>query len=191
VLTVPLALAMAVGMFQSSAFADDPPDPAVAAALARISDGTYTQADLDLIKQDPTTDLSAQDVLPEDTGAIYTIDATKCWYVTVSVRRRSLLGHTLYRWHHHVEWCGSSSTKKVTKWLQRYDNVTSASSIVYVRELTAESHSSTPIYNVATSFRQRHIEYCVVKYGCYTSHYPHSKIWVYWWGGYTYTSANA
>lgn len=201
-LIVPLALATvgALGLFAPSAFADDPADPAVAAALARINDGTYTQDDIDLIKTDPvladevpdpSTNLSATDVLAEDTGPLITIDSTSCWYVTVTVRRRSLLGHTLYKWHHYVEWCGTSSGKKVTKWRQRSDYVSDASSVVYVRELTAESHSSTPIYNVATSFRERHIEYCVAKYGCYTSHYPHSKIWVYWWGGYTYTASNA
>ncbi|MGI5239361.1 hypothetical protein [Dactylosporangium sp. CA-139066] len=187
-------------MFAPPAFADDPADPAVAAALARINDGTYTQADIDLIKTDPvladevpdpSTNLAAMDVSGGDASPVYTIDATSCWHVTVTVRRRSLLGSTLYKWHHYVEWCGTSSGKKVTKWRQRYDYVTNASSVVYVRELNAESHSSTPVYNVATSFRQRHIEYCVVKYGCYTSHYPHSKIWVYWWGGYAYTASNA
>jgi hypothetical protein len=201
-LMLPLAVATvaSLGMFAAPAFADDSPDPAVAAALTRINDGTWTQADIDLIKTDPvladevpdpSTNEAAADVLAEDTGPIYTTEAATCYYVNVGVRRRSLLGHTLYVWHHYVEWCGTSSGKKVTKWRQRYDYVTNASSIVYVRGLTAESHSSTPVYNVATSFRQRHIEYCVVKYGCYTSHYPHSKIWVYWWGGYAYTASNA
>ncbi len=169
---------------------------AKAAALSRLSHNTYTAADLALLRTDRTLAVSVPDPAAVTTGVTHgrTVDAAarlaaktagSCgWWVDVWYKQKSLLGSTIYVWHHKVVYC--KTTKKITKWQNRYDYLSSEQSIVQVRGLTVNQKSATGSYS-AWSHLQRHLEYCVVKYGCYANTYPWSKITIKANGTYTYT----
>lgn len=166
-------------------------DPEIAAALDRIARGTYTAEDLQLIRSRP--DIASQ--VPDPTRPVeigarggvliqpMAVGAAGCWWADVWFQRFSLLGFSLYKWHHYVAWCGNGSV--VTGWQNRYDYVTDVNSVIYVRELVVNQASSPGSWQ-AWSHMQRHLEYCVVRYGCYANAYPWSKIYVYGDGRYTY-----
>jgi hypothetical protein len=207
---VVVALCVAVlGVTQTPAMASaasnaDRPDPAIAAALERIASKTHTAADLALIKTEP--DLAAKVADPGNvkvavdgppglkalvgpgnarpTGAI---DAEGCWWIRVTITSYSLLGFDLYKWAHYIEFC-LEPMSHITRWVTRYDQMLYADNTIYVRELVA--NSATPAGTFAiTSTMQRHLEQCVVRFGCYANHYPWSSIhvradglWAYNWG---------
>jgi hypothetical protein len=58
-------------------------------------------------------------------------------------------------------------------WNYRQDYVTDTDFVVYVRSLVGNNEWGMGT-SQAGSFRQRHIEYCIAKYGCYSSNYPWS-----------------
>jgi len=89
----------------------------------------------------------------------------------------------IYVWHHKIVY--GTTTSKITKWQNRYDYLTSAQSIIQVREKTVNQKSATGSYT-GWSRIQRHLEYCVVKYGCYANTYPWPKITIKANGTYTY-----
>lgn len=70
----------------------------------------------------------------------------------------------------------------------RYDYLPQAQSIVYWRGQVVNAQAGIGSYSAWSKF-QRHIEYCVAKYGCYSSSYPWSKITVNAKGGYSYTGS--
>ena len=179
-------------------------DPAMVQALDRIGDGTWTQADLALIRQYP--DIAAQvpdpsappEVLSTSSGGtgnsggrttstIATAAVTCGWWVDVWFAKTSILGNTIYRWHHKVVYCRNGA--KVTDWQSRSDYLTDQQNGVYMRDLKANYAYGLGTNN-AVSFRQREIEYCILKIGCYENHYPWSQITIHGDGNYDFTGAN-
>lgn len=104
---------------------------------------------------------------------------------TVVLRHRSLLRSTIYRYGHRVHYCIAGG--KVTKWRARYDFLQSASFPVKWRDqiLNVYTRLSSPA-STAESTYQRHIELCVIKYGCYADIYPWSRLKVTGTGGKSY-----
>lgn len=154
---------------------------AIPAALQRIGNNTYSAADISLIKQHPQIAAQVPDPQHSTSKKVHgtpkelspTSAQERCHSVDDIRTRYSLLGSTIYNWHHYVEWCGSGDA--VTQWGQRYDYVTDAQGIIYQRERTLDQKSPLP-RSTATSHISRHMEYCVVRYGCYASTYPWSKL---------------
>lgn len=155
-------------------------DPRMATALSRVDKGTWTQADLDYIKTDP--DLAAQVPDPRPaatesgavsgkvTGDLTALASATCnWYYYAWYRKRSLLGFTMYKYYHRAYYCKTS--QEITKWQVREDYWRDVTSVAYWRELVQNSKAGIGT-STATTTRQRHIELCVVKYGCYSSLYP-------------------
>lgn len=109
--------------------------------------------------------------------------ASKCpsgqKYMTYSgsVTQKSLIGDTLYTYSVTTSYCRWVSKKKVTRILWRGDEVTNKSSIVYIRD---KKNNEARIANGrdAYVYIKRELEYCVVKYGCYTVVYPYVKLWM-------------
>lgn len=95
--------------------------------------------------------------------------------VDYAVTHKSLFRSTIYKWHHVVRYCMRSTA--VGKWLNRYDYISDQDFVVYVRELYPNEQGGIGS-DRAWSFKQRHIELCVLKYGCYASLYPRSKLTV-------------
>jgi len=205
VLAVPLAaiaVMFSTGMATALELGAPPakPSPAqVDQAAARIFNGTYTRADIAVVKSNPkvaavTPDpdapvkVEASDPISSTTEAMTSLSAQAVTAVSVcnaskwvTYYKTSLLGSTIYGWRHVVVYCRNGVT--ITQWQDRYDYLTEAQGIVYF--LAGTSSATGIATNVATSFRQRAIEYCVAKYGCYATVYPHSTIKVYangtWW----------
>lgn len=202
VLAVAILLTLA-GLSGVAETADASTRAVTSAALNRIAAGKYTAADLALVRNDPA--LAAQVPDPQGltsgvTRSTLSSTATRVastkttaaatascgHWVDVWFKQKSLLGSTIYIWHHRVDYCRTSA--KVTKFTNRYDYLTHAQSIVVVRGLTVNQKGGTGTYT-AWSHLQRHLEYCVVKYGCYANTYPWSKITVKASGSYTYKGA--
>lgn len=177
-------------------------DAGMAGALDRIEAGTWSGADLALIRSRP--ELAAQVPDPTDPGTVTqhvgtrVVDApavsaltaaTTCGHwVRITYTKRSLTGSVIYAYGHYVQYCRNGSA--VTRWESRYDYLAQSSSVVYWREQVVNKQAGIGTSS-AWSHVQRHIEYCVVKYGCYANTYPWSKITVYGNAGYSYTGANA
>lgn len=177
--------------------------PGIATALQRISDGNYTAADIALIKNFP--DIAAQVPDPRPGGVVETVrvirpDGTTfkrartfmgsgsgtwcndCW-VQTNHTQKSLLGFTIYIWHHRVQ--AHRSGGIMQSWALRTDFVTNVDGVVEMQELSGESHYGMGTTK-ATSFRQRHMKYCVLKYGCYSNVYPYSWIYLYGSGSFSW-----
>ena len=199
-----LALVVVGALFATgnAAFAADTgTDPAVAAALARVADGTFTTADLGLIKKDPEVADSVPDVAAvpqvEVTRGLGTMEpptssttSAVTWcnaWADVWYTQKSLTGHVMYVWHHKVVYCRDGS--RVTRFQNRYDYWTNTSGVVYVRALEVNQAGGINT-NAAWSHLQRNIEYCVVRYGCYASAHPWSIVTVHGNGTYSYRGAS-
>jgi hypothetical protein len=173
------------------------------AALDRIEAGTWTEADLDLVRQHP--DIAAQVPDPsqppeplsiassggtrERTATTKAASAltTICGaWVDAWFQKKSILGNSIYKWHHYVRYCRNGSV--VTTWQARYDYITDQQSGVYVREQTVNSQWGLGT-NSATSHIQRHLEFCILKLGCYENHLPWSRITVHGNGTYSWTGS--
>jgi hypothetical protein len=177
-------------------------DPAVAAALERIGTNTSTAADIALVKRDP--ELARVVVDPSRTTVTTTGNAgfvqrpagqpgkaqvagpvlNGCGPVGVTITVKTLLGFDLFKWTHMVGACFDGYN--VTSVYERYDYLNYADPTIYVRELQS---SVTPLGYEVRSFMQRHLEQCVIRYGCYANWYPYSTVilwgdgyWNYTWG---------
>ncbi len=192
-----IAVALIGGTLAAGSAGAAAPDP-TGSALARVNQGSYTAADVAVIRRDPALAAQVPDPAGVTTGVSkgrtavpVTARAAKTlgscgWWVDVWYKQKSLLGSTIYIWHHKVVYC--KTTKKITKWQNRYDYLTHEQSIVAVRKLTVNQKSAVGAYS-AWSHLQRHLEYCVVKYGCYANTYPWAKITIKANGTYTYKGA--
>lgn len=171
------------------------PDPAVAAALARIATDTHTAADLALIKSQPElskvadpdrTKIEVEPAQPLPGTADAGINAECCYWARVTVTVYTVLGFELFKWSHYVEFCINNGL--VSRWLTRYDQMLYADPTIYVRDLVVNSVTATPAYS-STSTMQRHLEQCVIRYGCYANWYPwawmrpQGNYQLYWNGG--------
>jgi len=178
-------------------------DPAVAAVFARFGAGTYTAADVKLVKSKPAlarvvidpgrTTSVVEDSNPELTAALSgrgnrTADALAetCGRRAVVITATSYLGDVIFQWRHDIGICSDGT--KVTRWNGRFDRLDYAQSIVELGALTTDSASSVGGWGV-TSVMQRTLALCVVNYGCYANRYPWSEIYIqadyhgqYWWG---------
>ena len=130
-------------------------DAEIAAALASIGDGTWTEADLDYLRLYP--EVAAQVIDPTsheiDTVDVFdypppgldpdsadpgsadagTMAAATCRKATVTYTKRTLLGFVAYKWHHTVGRCYSGGM--ITRIYDRYDYVTDKDANFYVRGL--------------------------------------------------------
>jgi hypothetical protein len=184
-----VSLALAAGPAQSTAA-----DAAIRSALSRVGHGTSSPADLALLRRHPAVAAGVPDPQQAlETGrtsgrrAQAAAAATCGRWVDVWYRRRSLLGSTIYVWHHRVEYC--STPAAVTRWQTRYDYLTNVAAVIYVRERVVDTQTGLGTVN-ASSHLQRHLEYCIVKYGCYANSYPWARITVHPGGTYTSTGAS-
>jgi hypothetical protein len=176
---------------------------AIAGALDRIADGTWTKADLALIKAHPSVAAQVPDPsVPADTGAdiggtpnelaggaasTRALVTTCGYWVDVWYGKVSSLGNRIFKWHHKVGYCRNGSVVK--QWEYRTDYLTEAQSGVQMKDEGFNAWQNGLGTGTATSFRQRRIDYCVFNYGCYENYYPYSQINVFGSGGYTYSGS--
>lgn len=166
-------------------------------AINRVGDGTWTQSDLAYIRSDPATadqvmdPTAAGEATGESTNDTQATAPTAenpevcgLWY-NVWYKHYSLLGSTIYEWHHKIVYCRVWNSA-ITRWQVRSDYMQYAQSIVNVGALTANWQYGIGQMQ-AHSFRQRHVELCMFKYGCYANLYPRSELWVGAVGRYGYT----
>lgn len=163
-------------------------DTEVRAILARIGDGTWTNADLTYLKQFP--DIARQVSDPTAAGVIEqsetipptnaTTDNTeqcgwwyRAWFDMWNVTHTEVI----YQWHHGVTYC-LIWNQQITRFTSRSDWISNYDSfVVNFQELTG--NNSWGLHTMrAYSYRARHIARCVFKYGCYQNFYPHATIWV-------------
>ena len=112
------------------------------------------------------------------------LSGTTCSYTEKSWRQYSYLGAVLYRMHHSWRTCWNGSI--VTSVWDRHTWFTETDSVFYDRGSTADWYSGVGT-SLATSFTQHHIEYCVVRYGCYYSGYPWIRFYRYGSGHFSWS----
>lgn len=196
-----LALLVA-GFTASPAQAAGGSDAQMRAAIQRVAAGTYSPADMALVRSDPQIAASVPDGKAPPTITSGSEDATPltanresvvalataCKSYWVNYYYKSALGSTIYQWQKYVTACYNGST--VTSIQDRYDWLPQRQTMVNMRERTIDTQSgvNTWTYN---SRIERHLEYCVVKYGCYADTYPWAQFKVYGNGTWWYTGANS
>lgn len=162
-------------------------------AVERVTtDDGWTQADIDIILENPSvavqvpdprvptvveSESSTDEAAPgDDSGGEMRAAGEQCGqWVDVWFSHSGLLGGTIYKWHHYVGFCTSGG--RVTRWENRYDYLTDTDGVIQRRELTANQTNGIGTGS-AWSMLQRKLEYCVVRYGCYATVYPWSRITV-------------
>lgn len=166
-------------------------NPAVAAALHRIATKTHTAADIALIKRDPAlarvvmdparTTVSHRYVAADGTTlagpvapAAAAMVAEQCGVgVQSTITAYTIGGFVFFRWTHLATVC--IDLISVTRWWERYDRANYLDPTLYFQQLVGDSASPTPSRS-AFSYRQRHLEQCVIKWGCFANYYPWSEI---------------
>lgn len=200
-------VALCVAVLQAPAVAapvanpDRAQDRATVAALQRLATKTHTPADLELIKSQP--ELAAKvadpdnvkievDAPPELEAALANPSAVAplgecCYWIKVTITQRTVAGFDLFKWVHYIEFC-LEPMSHITRWVQRYDYLEYADGTIQPRNLVVDSATPAGGFSI-TSMKQRHLEQCVVQYGCYANWYPWSQIgvradglWGYNWG---------
>lgn len=183
-----------------------------AAALEAVADGSYTSADLALIRSDPALAAQVPDptrplevsvesspgtkAKPKSTAEASLAESTTTLAATVycgawariKYTQRSLTGSVIYTYATYTQYCRDGA--KVLRWEARYDYLAASSSVVYWREQVVNQYAGLGTYTAWSHF-QRHIEYCVVKYGCYANTYPWIKTTVRANGTYSYSGSAA
>jgi hypothetical protein len=113
--------------------------------------------------------------------------ASTAWkWVDVWYSHKSLLGSTIYRYHTYVKFQYNGT--KVTAWGTRYDYLSNEQDIVQLGDRILNQKTGVPASS-ATSTMKRHVELCVISYGCYANLYPYIKIKVKGNGSYTYSGS--
>lgn len=149
-------------------------DRRMQAAIDRVMTGEWTRADLQYIKSEPA--IAAQVPDPRATewgdssGRLTAKSNGSCghWYLAW-FKKKSLLGFTLYNYYQRAFYCKTST--KITKWQSRKDYWTDPTSVAYWKKLVRNEKRGIGTSKAVTT-KMRHIELCVVKYGCYASLYP-------------------
>jgi hypothetical protein len=170
-------------------------DPLMTGALRRVGDGTWSDSDLAYIRTDPAiagqvADPRDEGVSGAESGRTTTASAStrrragSCnWWYRAWFRKRSLLGTTLYVYHHKAVYCRTRS--RITKLQARPDWWTDPDSVAYWRRLTDNQVYGTGTARVYSK-KQRHIEFCIARYGCYQNFYPWVGLTVRANGNHTY-----
>ncbi|MFD5570487.1 hypothetical protein [Streptomyces cadmiisoli] len=216
----------------ATASAAEPTDEQIRAALVDMAQGTYDQADIDLIMNqtrypdlaettpDPRPEAltienkevkylttgpqpapGSDEAVNEDTSDEVTLPAdpddaarssmgiqSTAWkWVEVTYTRKSLLGFTLYKYHHKVNFQYNGS--RVTAWGSRSDWFTNEDD-VFVRGARIENWKTGVPASSARSHMKRHVQLCAAgSIGCYANLYPWVTTKVKGNGTYTYTGA--
>jgi hypothetical protein len=181
-----LGLAVATAGPASASSADQRLD----VAMRHVASGTSTSADLAVIRQHP--DVARQ--VPDPAGLRLVTRTTVArtpigvaptvvgnYYTESYYTQLSTLGNVLYNWHLHITFTADvpwNVTAVPAGPNDRYDWITDASSVVFLREVTLNVATAVPAAWSKVSY-QRRIEYCVVKYGCYANTYPHADVTIY------------
>ncbi|MFI6229580.1 hypothetical protein ACIBCR_19955 [Micromonospora echinospora] len=197
-----MAVTLVTALTAAPATAAPTADPTVAAALQRIAANSYSAADIALVQSqpdiarvvaDPGRTTITRSTSPNLAGLFgggttapkraVTPLAETCGWVEVTITVYTVLGFDLFKWTHHAGACHNGIN--ITRWTERYDRMDYADLTVYVRDLVINSAGGTPAAQTASTM-QRHLEQCVIKYGCYANWYPWSTIYLFGNGTYDY-----
>lgn len=104
--------------------------------------------------------------------------------------KHSLLGSVQYHWNLLVYYCREPNkyNGKITKMLSAQDWVTNAQTNVQIEGIPAQGDIPRRASDGSQGswFRQRHIELCILKYGCYANLYPEGTETA--WQAFSFTS---
>ncbi len=158
-------------------------NPQVVEALKRLDQGGYTDSDLKLIRSYPdlarivpdptrppevTIEAPSKPVQPRGNSGPLVDDSAEA---KAAYTQYSAFGNKIYTWHYRVVF--NYSWPNITRWFIRDDYLTDRDSVVQIRDLTTDWASAVPAPTGETA-RTRHLEYCVLKIGCYANTYPHA-----------------
>ncbi|WP_203906633.1 hypothetical protein [Rhizocola hellebori] len=202
VAAVSMALTTAVALpGTASAAPSGQGDPAIAAALLRIAEGKSSPTDIALIASKPeiaklvadpskttidrTTSPGLDSLLADrkagvtPQGVVINGEEICGNWIEVTITVRTLLGFVLYKWMAHYGFCIDFQVGVVSRWDAYYDRLSEVDPTI-VATAPATTWSSPMPNSPAVRGSQRHLQQCVLTYGCWANHYPWSEVWV--WG---------
>ncbi|MDP9822931.1 hypothetical protein [Nocardioides massiliensis] len=124
--------------------------------------------------------LSSNAMVPN--AAYCTIDG----HYTVTWTFKSYLGNVRYRWFHRTNYCRGGGKVRVKS---HNDGVRDADFMIQVREVVSKAKSGGGT-GQARAYMQRHLESCVIKYGCTASSYPWNRSFINANGTYRHEGSN-
>ncbi|MFI6243181.1 hypothetical protein ACIBEF_25230 [Micromonospora sp. NPDC050795] len=197
-----LSLAATLAFSAPAHAAEQGYDPAIAAALDRVADGSWTDADIQLIQGVPEVGQAVPDPRDEGTVSEVKIDTspniyppenapgtyqqaaaatTRCKDLTVSIDKKDFFGSRIYRFNTRTEWCYNGS--KVTGIYRKDGWISNNTWGIYFRSWSIDSSSTRPDGS-AYHDKRANLDYCVAYYGCYTQTHPYVYLKMYKTGGY-------
>jgi hypothetical protein len=197
-----LATAVVTPAAASAASGGVTADPAVATALQHIAAGTASAGEIALIVgkpelakvvADPKRTTVVRTVSPDledflagkrPAGAIQGVEYCGGW-IEITVTVKTLLGFTLFKWMHHGGFCIDYDVGVITRWESRYDRLIEADATIVNVGLTGNWASQLPASPGVTGM-QRHLQQCILTYGCWANWYPWGEGWLWGSGSWGY-----
>ncbi|WP_240956464.1 hypothetical protein [Micromonospora sp. HNM0581] len=169
----------------------------IRSALDRISNGTWTESDIDLLKQIPEVGHAVPD--PRDPGTLTTMPARpiepsvkaiekasksgigtlaiSCWNQWSYVEKKDVFGSRIYRFNVETEWCYDVTTNKLVNIDRAVGYINNETWGIYFRGWQVDSYGVRSTKYSGWHDKRANIEYCVGgNVGCYTTTYPYIYI---------------
>lgn len=159
---------------------------AVKEALVRAKQGQATSGDLaalrgytdiaSMVAPAVSTGSSSGPLAPVGSRALALASGAGCRWFDGWIDAHDITGRSwLFQWHHRVDVCYSGT--RVTRINIDYHYVTHKSAIWGDKGTTIDHGSAGGAYYM--SYAAGHMEACILKWGCFNSHYPHVGITAY------------
>jgi hypothetical protein len=181
VLALGVAAAVALAGTPAQAATSRASDDAISGVLARIGQtGTLSAADRAILNTQP--EVAAQVVVPSEVEvvdvaaepALAGASASGCTYADRYVNYPSTFHATKVTWHVRVDWCYNGKTVYN---IRHYDYMGEDGGGVADYKGMQINSLTYPgkVHYEANLAKQAHIQFCVVKYGCYANMYPYQR----------------
>ncbi|MFY1634561.1 hypothetical protein ACN27F_15000 [Solwaraspora sp. WMMB335] len=193
---VAASLALCAGMLAVAnpavAAAVKPSDAEIRASLSRISNGTWSEADIDLLKQVPEvgrlvpdprdpgtlTAMPAQPITPSDAiRSDFGTQAINCWNQWSYVEQNDIFGSRIYRFNIETDWCYDTVSYNLVRVDRAVGYISHVAWGIYHRGWQVDSFGVRSNPKSGWHDKRANIEYCVGgNVGCYTATYPYINI---------------
>ncbi|MFV2085283.1 hypothetical protein [Micromonospora sp. LOL_021] len=169
-----------------------PSDAEVRASLSRVSDGTWSETDIALLKQVPEVGRLVPD--PRDPGTLtampahqitpsatvrsdFGTQAINCWSQLSYVEKKDIFGSRIYRFNVETDWCYDTVSYNLVRVDRAVGYISHATWGIYHRGWQVDSFGVRSIPKSGWHDKRANVEYCVGgNVGCYTTTYPYIDI---------------
>ncbi|WP_307934407.1 hypothetical protein [Salinispora arenicola] len=174
----------------------DPSITEIRGALERISNGTWDESDITLLKKVPEVGRNVPD--PRDPGTLTTMPARpisseakkdsasasaagalaiSCWNQWSYVEKKDIFGSRIYRFNVQTEWCYDTSTRKLVNVDRAVGYINNETWGINFNGWQVDSYGVRSTKYSGWHDKRANIQYCVGgDIGCYTTTYPYINV---------------